>query len=139
MPQRALSLLHTTDPEAAKAFYGAVFGWRPEPFGEPGAQITLWRLPGYVGGEPQQPVPRDVVGAMTRIGDDVSASAVEPHWSIDFWVDDADATAHHATGLGGKVMVPPSDWPGFRSAVLADPRGAVFSISQLTGLRAGSS
>jgi hypothetical protein len=27
---------------------------------------------------------------------------------------------------------PPADAPGFRSAVLADPQGAVFSVSQLT-------
>ncbi len=34
--------------------------------------------------------------------------------------------------LGGTVIAPPKDTPGFRSAVLADPQGAVFSISQLT-------
>ena len=41
-------------------------------------------------------------------------------------------TAARAPRLGGKVVVPPHDTPGFRSAVLADPRGAVFSVSQLT-------
>lgn len=128
----AMSLLQTTDPEGSKAFYGAVFGWRSEPFDAAGAQITLWRLPGYVGGEPQQPVPRDVVGAMTPIGGDGSPRAVQPHWSIDFWVDDADATAEHAARLGGKVIVPPHDMAGFRRAVLADPQGAAFSISKLT-------
>src|SRR6266700_5059975 len=29
----SMSLLHTTDPEGSQAFYGAVFGWRPESFG----------------------------------------------------------------------------------------------------------
>jgi predicted enzyme related to lactoylglutathione lyase len=128
----AMSLLHTTDPESAKAFYGAVFGWQPEPFGAPGAQITLWRLPGYVGGEAQQPVPRDVVAVMTPIGGDGSTGAVQPHWSADFWVDDADATAERTARLGGRVIVAPHDTPGFRNAVLADPQGPVFSISQLT-------
>jgi hypothetical protein len=56
----AMSLLSTPDAEAATAFYGAVFGWQTEDFG--GA--TMLRLPGYVGGEPQQPVPRDVVAVM---------------------------------------------------------------------------
>jgi hypothetical protein len=60
----SMSSLHTSDPEGAKAFYGAVFGWRPEVFGAGGIQMTLWRLPGYVGGEPEQPVPRDVVAVM---------------------------------------------------------------------------
>lgn len=34
--------------------------------------------------------------------------------------------------LRGQVIAPPLDMPGFRNAVLADPQGAVFSISQLT-------
>jgi predicted enzyme related to lactoylglutathione lyase len=117
----AMSTLHTTDPETAIAFYGTVFGWQPEAFGP----ITLWRLPGYVGGEPRQPVPRDVVGLMVPNG------ASRPAWSVDFWIDDADAAADSAARLGGKVIVPPHDAPGFRSAVIADPRGAVLSISQL--------
>jgi predicted enzyme related to lactoylglutathione lyase len=130
----SLSALRTTDPQSSEAFYGAVFGWQPEPFGEAGAPITLWRLPGYVGGTPRQPVPRDVVGVMTPIGSDGSPSSAPPHWSVDFWVDDADATAGQATRLGGKVIQPPSDTPGFRSAVLEDPQGAVFSVSQLTAV-----
>src|SRR4029077_18160136 len=68
----AMSTLHTTDPEGSIAFYKAVFGWQPELFGP----VTLWRLPGYVGGEPKQPVPRDVVGVM------VSNGASQPHWSV---------------------------------------------------------
>jgi len=60
----AMSSLHTPDPAAAAAFYGALFGWRAEPIA-PGAPVMLFRLPGYVGGQPGQPVPRDVVGVMT--------------------------------------------------------------------------
>lgn len=127
----SMSMLHTTDPEGATAFYGAVFGWRPEPFEVPGEQVTLWRLPGYVGGEPQQPVPRDVVGGMIPIAPGGSPDEQRPHWSVDFRIDDADATADHAARLGGNVIVPPYDAPGFRSAVLADPQGAVFSVSEL--------
>jgi predicted enzyme related to lactoylglutathione lyase len=126
----AMSSLHTTDPERAEEFYGSLFGWQPEPFGPPAAEMTLWRLPGYVGGEPQQPVPRDVVAVLAPSGD--AAAAVPPHWNVNFWVDDADATAEQAAGLGGQVLMPPFDTPGFRSSVVADPQGAVFSISQLT-------
>jgi uncharacterized protein len=49
----AMSALNTGDPDAAKAFYRALFGWEAEPFG---AGMELFRLPGYVGGEAQQPV-----------------------------------------------------------------------------------
>jgi predicted enzyme related to lactoylglutathione lyase len=120
----AMSALQTTDPQAALEFYGAVFGWEPEPFGP----ITLLRLPGYVGGTEQQPVPRDVV-AVLMPGD-------AAQWGVDFWVADADATAARAAELGGTTVVPPHDEPGFRNAVLADPAGATFSVSQLVAAAA---
>jgi predicted enzyme related to lactoylglutathione lyase len=97
-----------------------------------GGEITLWRLPGYEGGEPEQPVSREVIGVMVPMTGDRFPDDVGPHWSIDFWVDDAGATADTAAGLGGKVVVAPYETPGFRQAVLADPQGAVFSVSQLT-------
>jgi predicted enzyme related to lactoylglutathione lyase len=125
-----MSSLHATDGARAKAFYGAVFGWQEEPFGPPEAQMTLWRLPGYVGGEPQQPVPPDVVAVMAPAGD--GAAAVPPHWNVNLRVQDADATCEQAASLGGQVLMAPFDTPGFRNAVVADPEGAVFSISQLT-------
>lgn len=118
----AMSSLHTSDAEASTRFYGAVFGWQPEPFGD----STMFRLPGYVGGEPGQPVPRDVVAVMTP-----TTHGVPPHWNVNFWVADTDATAAQAAQLGGSVLLAPFDTPGFRSAVLADPQGAVFSISKL--------
>jgi uncharacterized protein len=126
----AMSSLHTTDPESSNAFYGALFGWQPESFGPAEAQITLWRLPGYVGEEGQLPMPRDIVAVMAPSGD--GAAAIPPHWNVNFRVADADATAEHAGTLGGTVIMAPVDTPGFRSAVLADPQGGVFSISRLT-------
>ena len=128
----AMSSLHTSDGDGAKAFYGSVFGWQPEAFGSPEAEITLWRLAGYVGGEEKwATVPRDVVAVMAPTGD--AATAVPPHWNVNLRVDDADATVARAASLGGQIIAPVMDTPGFRSAVLADPQGAVFSIGQLTG------
>jgi predicted enzyme related to lactoylglutathione lyase len=46
-------------------------------------------------------------------------------------VSDTDATAATADELGGRVLAAPFDAPGFRRAVLADPEGAEFSVSQL--------
>jgi len=126
----AMSTLHTAAPEEAMHFYGGVFGWEPEAFGP----VTLWRLPGYVGGEPKQPVPRDVVGVMAPmapIPPSAGGAAAQPRWSVDFWIEDADAAAARAALLGGTVIVSPHDTQGFRSSVIADPQGAVFSISQL--------
>ena len=124
----AMSALHTPSPERAQAFYGAVFGWQLEQV--PGAQLALWRLPGYVGGEPDQPMPRDVVAALSPIDE---TSQVPPHWAINFRVDDVDATAEQAVALGGHLLLAPTDTPGFRSAVIADPQQGVVAISAPTG------
>ena len=117
----AMSLLTTPDPAVASAFYGELFGWQAEEFGP---SLWLFRRPGYVGGEPEQPVPRDVVAAMTAGGDGPAA------WSVDFWIADADAAAAAAAGLGGTVLAEPSDEAIFRRAVLAAPDGTSFSVSQ---------
>jgi predicted enzyme related to lactoylglutathione lyase len=121
----AMSLLSTPDPDAAAGFYETVFGWRREPFADAGPGVWLFRLPGYVGGEPHQPVPRDVVAAMTANPDAAAA------WNVDFWIADADAAAAAAAGLGGSVIAPPHDAPPFRRAMLAAPDGATFSVSEL--------
>ena len=119
----AMSTLVTGDTAAAGAFYGTVFGWGVEPYGP----ASLFRLPGYVGGEPAQPVPRDVVAVMAP-GEGPAT------WAVDFWVADAEATVALAERLGGRVLVAPHDRPpAFRNAVIADPAGAVLSVSQLLG------
>jgi uncharacterized protein len=126
----AMSLLNTDDPEGAQAFYGKLFGWQADAFDAgPDAELWLWRLPGYVGGEPHQPVPRDVVAAMARLP--ASPERPAPHWGVDFWIADADAAADAAPELGGSVVATPFEAAGFRRTVLVDPQGAVFSASQL--------
>jgi predicted enzyme related to lactoylglutathione lyase len=120
----AMSALNTPDLDAAKAFYGAVFGWETATFAAGDLEVTLWRLPGFAGGEPQQPVPADVIA--TSMPFDGPAQ-----WDVDFWVDDADATAARAAELGGTVVAGPFDMPIGRRAVLADPQGATFSISRV--------
>ena len=120
----SMSSLMTPEPEAAAEFYGKVFGWETTEFA-PG--MSMLRLPGFVGGEPSQPVPRDVVAMlMTTEGADGS------FWQPDFWIADVDAAAA-AADRGGEVVDPPAEYSGapFRSALLADPAGARFSVSQL--------
>jgi len=126
----AMSALNTTDTEGAKAFYGAVFGWTADSMKMGANEMTLFRLPGYVGGEPQQPVPRDNVAVMMATPPDPTAGGVPPNWLVAFWIADADAAADKTKKSGGKVLVPPFDIPRFRQAILADPQGAVFSVAQ---------
>lgn len=117
----SMSALSTPDPDGAKAFYGAVFGWTTSEFGP----ATMFHLPGFVGGEPSQPVARDVVAAM--------AHGEQAAWNVDFWVDDVDAAAERAKALGGAVLSPPADALVGRNTVVADPAGAVLSLSEIPG------
>ena len=127
--------LNTRDPEAAKAFYGAVFGWGTIGLGG-GAE--MWTMPGY-GDHLERDNPdlrkqmaevgapegfEDVVASINPIGDDQPDAPA--HWSVTFGVDDADATAAKAEELGGKVVVPPMDAPWVRMTVISDPQGATF-------------
>ena len=125
----AMSILNTGDAEAAKAFYGAVFGWTTSTFGFEGFELTMWHRPGYVGGEEDQPVSRDVVAAMGPLPDGNAPA----RWDINFWTSDANATAARAEELGGAVIAPPTDRPGFRDTVVADPTGTTIAVSQLLG------
>jgi predicted enzyme related to lactoylglutathione lyase len=137
--------LNTRDPEGAKAFYGAVFGWEADAvdLGQDD-QGTMWTLPGY-GDYLEQRDPglrdrmasdgapagfEDAVAWLMPMTSDQSPDDVPPHWSVTFAVDDTDAIADSAAKLGGKVLVPPFDAPFVRMAVLSDPQGAVFTASK---------
>jgi predicted enzyme related to lactoylglutathione lyase len=130
----SMSALSTSDPEACKRFYGEVFGWETETFGLGDAQMTMWKLPGYVGGEPQQPVARDVIATMLPSSGD--GAGAQPHWSVDFWTWNVDDAVTKAAQLGGEVTSGPYDIPdvGMRQAVIADPQAASLSLTQPPGV-----
>ena len=108
--------LNVRDAEAAKAFYGAVFGW--EAWSDPAAPAGTYyefKLNG------------STVAGMLPMNDQWPAE-MPNHWMVYFATDDTDATAAKAVELGGKVSVPPTDIPPGRFAVLQDQQGAVFSV-----------
>jgi uncharacterized protein len=128
--------LHTHDVDAAKAFYGAVFGWQTL---DVGGGALMWTRPGYGDHlEERTPGLRKMVAEMGGPPgfEDVVASLNPsegdgpPYWSVTFASGDADADAARATELGGSVVVPPFDAPWVRMTVLSDPQGATFIASQ---------
>jgi predicted enzyme related to lactoylglutathione lyase len=128
----AMSRLSTDDTEAAKRFYASALGWDFESFGARDTEMTLWKVPGYVGGRPEQPVARDVVATMGPAGEN---GDTPPHWGVDFWIADVDAAIARAAERGGEIMAGPYDIPevGMRRAELADPQGAAFALTQPPG------
>lgn len=108
--------LNTRDVAGAKAFYAAVFGWDAETSGEDGPMpYTEFKLGG------------DSIAGMMEMGDGVPAE-VPPHWLVYIEVGDTDATLAKATSLGGTVVVPATDFPGGRFAIVTDPQGANLGI-----------
>jgi predicted enzyme related to lactoylglutathione lyase len=138
------SELNTRDPEGAKAFYGAVFGWKVSGLDAQGGDFGFWRVDGYGDFlEQRDPEVRqrqadvsapegfeDAVAWLVPMTSEQFSDDTPPHWSITFAVDDADAIAERAAKLGGTVLVPPVDAPWVRTTVLSDPQGAVFTASK---------
>jgi len=56
------------------------------------------------------------------------AAGVPPHWAPYFVAEDTDKSTARVQELGGTVVMPPTDVPQGRIAVVTDPQGASFSL-----------
>ncbi len=50
------------------------------------------------------------------------------YWLVYFNVADVDASFRTVLDAGGREMMPPSDFPGGRFAIVSDPQGAAFGL-----------
>jgi predicted enzyme related to lactoylglutathione lyase len=119
--------LATSDPEAAKQFYTALFGWTFEdtPAGG-GAIYTMF----FLNGKP--------VAGLLEIGQEQAAAGVKPHWASYVTVEDVDATTGQVAFLNGAVISPPFDvLDSGRMSVVRDATGATLSLWQ-PGTHAGA-
>jgi predicted enzyme related to lactoylglutathione lyase len=110
--------LGTTDANAAKKFYGGLFGWTfdDQPSG-PGMTYSMCKL----GDE-------HVCALYTM---DKAMAGMPPFWLSYVTVEDADATAKKVAQNGGKVMKEPFDVMTFgRMAVITDPSGGSLAVWQ---------
>jgi predicted enzyme related to lactoylglutathione lyase len=114
--------LMTPDPDGAKRFYDAVIGWTIEAEQSGAVDYRMISAPG------------SLVGGVLRLTEDMLKGGARPAWLLYLEVQDVDATAEKAKGLGGRIHVPPHDIPGVgRFALLADPQGAPFYIMRGAG------
>jgi predicted enzyme related to lactoylglutathione lyase len=113
------SELNTRDTAKATSFYHHVFDWDTSSAGFDGMDYTEWKREDGA-----------TIGGMMAMPAAVPAE-VPAYWSVYFAVGDTDATVADATKLGATVMVPPTDIPPGRFAVLSDPAGAVFAVIKM--------
>jgi predicted enzyme related to lactoylglutathione lyase len=119
------SELLTSDPDAAKRFYAAVFGWEPQTHSGPMGDYTEWQVDG-----------RSVGGMMLR--PPMLPEQVPDHWAVYFSVADTDVAVARIAELGGTVVVPPMDIEPGRFAAVVDPTGAAFNVIAFSPERAGA-
>lgn len=109
------------DIDAAKRFYGLVFGWE--------AKTTLLAEGSTYTEFFHAGTERRVAGMVEM--DERWQRDVPARWMLHLEVSDTDRTAARAAELGGIVSVAPFDLPNVgRLAVLNDPERAVFSVLQ---------
>ncbi len=102
----------SSDPEKARAFYEAFFGWTVTRLSSTGQNYDM------------------VQNGADGIAGLVKAPAGVPnHWNSYLSVADVDTKFKDATDAGATALMAPWDFPGVgRSATLADPAGAVVSL-----------
>ncbi len=109
--------LHTTDAEAAEAFYRAVVGWSTRESGAPEQRYTVLS------------VGTAELGGLMVLPANACAAGARPGWIGYIGVDDVDAYAARLKQAGGVVHRAAEDIPGTgRFSVVADPQGASFVL-----------
>lgn len=105
--------VRTPDRKAARAFYGALFGWTMTDQDMGGAGVYT-----------------DIAVGARHIGGICDTMPGEPpNWISYVSTDNVDDAAARAARAGGKIMMPGTDIPTIgRFAVIADPEGALFCL-----------
>ncbi|MCW2920632.1 MAG: putative antigen protein [Thermoleophilia bacterium] len=115
--------LHTSDPDAALAFYRGLVGWASDSM-EMGPNMTYHLL-----------IPEQVddlqtgSGGLMRMMEGHREAGDPSRWFTYFNVDDADAAYARAIELGAASQMEPHDIPGVgRSCWVVDPQGAAIAL-----------
>jgi predicted enzyme related to lactoylglutathione lyase len=130
--------LHTNYVDGAKEFYSQVFGWQADDLGF----ATMWRRPGYgaflsATVDPDIHVRQSDVSAPPGFDDAIAwlapaADGEATHWHVTFAVADRDDAVATALGLGATDLSGPVDTDWTKAAVVSDPQGATFTLSQFS-------
>jgi len=109
------------DAEAAKAFYGSLFGWRTQDQTVGDGHFTRFML-----GSAD-------VASLYQLNRHHLAGGVPSHWTPYVAVSSAEGTASQATSLGARILVKPFDVERVaRVCLIQDPGGALIGLWQRT-------
>lgn len=119
--------LVTPDPEPAKRFYEALFGWR---FTNEGTYTVMTNGAQPIGGVVKMEGDWEDHTFLEAIGQAPGKKwDIPPHWMPYFKVRDCEETLRRAEALTARVLSRPDDLHTFgQFAVARDPQGAYFSI-----------
>ena len=107
--------LSTSDPGAAKTFYGELFGW------------TLADMPVDAGSYATASLEGDTIAGIASQMPELTGHPA--FWSVSLAVDDVDATVAAVPAAGGKVEAGPFDISDLgRLAFIQDPTGARVNL-----------
>jgi uncharacterized protein len=121
------------------AFYTRVFGWKFDDLGFAtmirkvgyGDHLAATSDPGIRDRQSGDQVPPGFADAFGWLV--TAQEAQQPHWHVTFTVADRDESAEAAEQLGATVLsTTDCDWT--RDALIRDPPGAVFTLSQYSPL-----
>jgi uncharacterized protein len=111
--------LMTPDPDAAGKFYGAVLGWKITPPQAPAGEKDYRMILRSDGGS---------AGGMLRLSEDMQHHGARPIWLGYLHVRDVDVATRDILADGGKLLMPRTDLPVGKIAMLADPMGTPFYV-----------
>lgn len=106
----------SAEPERAAAFYADLFGWTRRPLAAPAGQRVLLELHGA-----------PVAGCSTAPG---ALEKLAPEWLAFFQVKDCAESCGKAANLNGKVLLGPGGTSLGPVAVIRDPDGASFGLTE---------
>jgi len=98
---------HSTDIEASKRFYGAVFGWIFKDWGPDYASFRDGRL----------------AGGFRKTGEVISGSPLVVLYAMDLVEIESEEKKH-----GGKIVEPTFEFPGGKRFHFSDPTGNVLGV-----------
>jgi predicted enzyme related to lactoylglutathione lyase len=130
MPRPVHFEIHATDPDAVRAFYESLLGWRFQQWGD----VPYWLI--ITGdGDPVHGVPHSEPGVdggmLPRQGPPPEDGQPVNAFVMTVQVPDCDGFVTQALAAGGSIALPAQDMPGVgRLAYVKDPDGNLLGLLQ---------